>query len=173
MSQLTSLESRPHGRNLSREAYEVLNYNQQLVQFADSKAGTLIVINSLFVAATGASGDASLPAAMETLRALTVLASAAAVVLCLMVVMTRPSPSAHARADLVYFGDILKRPNAGHFAAEFLHTAEGVHVDDLLHRTYVVAGIAQRKFQAYGSAQVATAVSGVLWLLVHLVQAFS
>ena len=30
-------------------AFEILNYNQQLVQFADSKAGNLIVINSLFI----------------------------------------------------------------------------------------------------------------------------
>lgn len=154
-------------RNLAREAYEVLNYNQQLVQFADSKAGTLIVINSLFVAAAGASGaPASGP--MEALRALYVIASAVAVVLCLAVVMSRHEDDG-GRSDLIFFGDILKRPNAGHYASEFVRTPGDVYLDDMLRRSYVVAGIARRKFQSFGLAQSLTAVSGVLWLLANVI----
>ena len=171
MSQPNAPESRFQGRNLAREASEVLNYNQQLIQFADSKAGTLILINSLFVAAMGAVPLSPGSAVLEVLRPLTVLASAAAVVLCLAVVMSRQEAQPKSRADLVFYADILKRPNAGHYASEFVRTPAEVHVDDLLHRTYVLAGIAQRKFSTYGWAQAATALSGTLWLLVHVVQA--
>ncbi len=171
MSPQIGPEGRAQGRDLAREASEVLNYNQQLVQFADSKAGTLILINSLFVAAMGAGSPSG--ANLEVLRVLTVLASALAVVLCLVVVMSRQEDPPQARADLVFFADILKRPNAGHYASEFVRTPADVHVDDLLHRTYVLARIAQRKFQAYGWAQRATALSGSMWLLVHLVQVFT
>ena len=166
-------ENRRAGRNLAREAYEILNYNQQLIQFADSKAGTLIVINSLFVAAMGAGSGRPGNTALEVLGAVVVLASALAVVLCLAVVMTRTEANLSSRADLVFFADILTRPNAAYYASEFLRTPEDVHVDDLLRRTYVLAGIAQRKFRAYGSAQLATALSGVLWLLLHVVRIFN
>lgn len=169
MSQVTALTGREAaGRELSREAYEVLDYNQQLVQFADSKAGTLIVINSLFVAAMGATQAAG--SEMQILRGLTVVAAAVAVVLCLTVVMTRAEePPNVKRHDLIFFDDILKRPSAAHYAAEFLRTPESVHLDDLLRRTYVLAGIAKRKFGAYSTAQTMTAVSGVLWLLGHVI----
>ncbi len=171
MSQQSSSDGRSQARDLGREACEVLNYNQQLIQFADSKAGTLILINSLFVAAMGAGSAAA--SSLDILRVLTVLVSAMAVVLCLVVVMSRQEDQPQSRADLVFFADILKRPNAGHYASEFVRTPSEVFVDDLLHRTYVLARIAQRKFQAYGWAQRATALSGSLWLLVHLMQAFN
>lgn len=169
MSQVTALGAKDSTRKVGREAYEALTYNQQLVQFADSKAGTLIVINSLFVAAMGASTPTQ-GSELEILRGLTVVAAAVAVVLCLTVVMTRaedPTPGKH--SDLIFFDDILKRPNAAQYAAEFLRTPEHVYTDDLLKRTYVVAAIAKRKFAAYSSAQTLTAVSGVLWLLGHLI----
>ena len=168
-----SLETRRAGRNPAREAYEVLNYNQHLVQFADSKAGTLIVINSLFVAAMGAGSGRPGNTALEVLGAVVILASAVAVVLCLAVVMTRTEASTQSRADLIFFADILTRPNGAYYASEFLRTPEDVFVDDLLRRTYVLATIAQRKFRAYGSAQLATALSGVLWLLMHVIQIFN
>lgn len=170
MSQVTALAGRESSpRELSREAYEVLDYNQQLVQFADSKAGTLIVINSLFVAAMGAT-QAQAGSEMQILRGLTVVAAAVAVVLCLTVVMTRPEePPNVKRHDLIFFDDILTRPSAAHYAAEFQRTPESVHLDDLLRRTYVLAGIAKRKFGAYSTAQTMTAVSGVLWLLGHVI----
>jgi len=79
---------------------------------------------------------------------------------------------AQARADLLFFADILKRPNASHYASEFVRTPVEVQVDDMLHRTYVLARIAQRKFQTYGQAQTVTAFSGTLWLLVHLAGIF-
>jgi hypothetical protein len=61
----------------------------------------------------------------------------------------RQEASAQARADLFFFSDILKRPNPSHYASEFVCTPLEVQVDDMLHRTCVVARIAQRKFQTY------------------------
>ncbi len=37
-----------------RDAFEILHYNQSLVQFADTKANTLIVINSIALASASA-----------------------------------------------------------------------------------------------------------------------
>lgn len=161
-SRLTALEPQK-SRNLVREAFEVLNYNQQLVQFADSKAATLILINSLFVAAAGA---AEVPGEWgRILQILYVVTAGAAIFFCLSVVVTRAEPTGQtARSDLIFFDEILKRRNAGHYAAEFRQTPEEVHADDLMRRIYVVASIAKRKFAAYTVAQNVTALAGVLWL---------
>ncbi|MGI5844931.1 MAG: hypothetical protein ACOX9B_12240 [Candidatus Xenobium sp.] len=154
MTRPSGSDGRPQERNLAREASEVLNYNQQLVQFVEcrarwriqAKAGTLILINSLFVASMGVGSVSASGPLVEMARGLTVLASAAA--LCL-VVMSRQEAPAQARADLLFFSDIFQRPNPSHYASEFVRTLLEVQVDDMLHRTCVVARIAQRKFQTY------------------------
>jgi hypothetical protein len=90
MTRPSGSDGRPQERDLAREASEVLNYNQQLVQFAEcharrriqAKADTLILINSLFVASMGVGSVSASGPLVEMARGLTVL------VLCLVVVMS-------------------------------------------------------------------------------------
>lgn len=152
-------------RELARVAYHALHYNQDLVQFVDSKASTLILVNSLFIAAT-----TGVAPGLAFLRVASVLTSAAAVAACLAVVMTRsgdgrgPSQS----QDLFFFADIRRRRSPGQYAIEFAARDERVLAEEILRRTWTVAGIAQSKFEWYRWAQAATAAAGALWLLVHL-----
>ncbi|MBI3925618.1 MAG: hypothetical protein HY319_08770 [Armatimonadetes bacterium] len=147
---------------LGADAYHALDYNQQLVQFADSKAGTLIVINSLFIAAAGAVGAQS--DLGRLLQAGFVIGSAVAVLYCLSVVMTRGTTPIEGKPDLIFFADILKRQRASAYSYEFRTTSRSAHMDAILRRTFVVAEIAQRKFASYTTAQTLTAGSAALWL---------
>lgn len=151
----------------SREAFEILSYNQGLVQFADSKAANLILINSLFIA-SGQAVEAP-EGWMQGLRALFVALSAVAVLCCMAVGTARSDPTTPgSRKDLVFFEDILSRPHASHYASEFFCTPPAVHTEDLVRRIYLVAGFARAKFRLFGVAQALTGWAGALWLLYNL-----
>ena len=144
-------------------AFEVLNYNQQLIQFADAKAGNLIVINSLFIAAAQAS-HSSHALLLKLLQVPLVLAAGLALTLCLLVIMNRAGLPKMPRKDCIFFGDIAQRKNMNQFVADFTSNTEQQHLEDSLRRTYVLALIASRKFSLYGWAQVLTAGAAFLWL---------
>ncbi|MGE0488366.1 MAG: hypothetical protein AB7S38_04050 [Vulcanimicrobiota bacterium] len=158
------------------EAYEVLGYNQQLVEFADSKAGNLILINSLFIAAAQAMPPGSF---LKLLQVGSVLCSAVAVLLCLNVIMSKGGgwlkglglddclPRPCQEADFVFFGDILQRRDAREYAAAFAAASPATHLQTILARTYVVAEIAARKFRSYGPAQTLTTFSAVIWVMAN------
>ena len=150
---------------LLSDAYQVLNFNQQLVQFADSKAGNLIVINSLFIAAAQASNlGAGVTGLPRYLGLAYVICSSLAVLFCLSTVMSRVEVPPSPRKDLIFFGDILTRKQPARYSQDFQATAPAVHLDDVLRRTYVLATIAARKFDSYSTAQTLTAISGVAWV---------
>lgn len=166
------------------EAYHVLNYNQQLVQFADSKAANLILINSLFIAAAQALGSAT--GFHKLLQAGYILFAAAAVLLCLNVIMTRAGggvinslglddclPKSRPNTpDFVFFADMLERKSGPAYSSEFVNAPVSRHIEGVLQRAYVVAGIAQRKFRTYGPAQMLTALAAAVWVLANLIALF-
>ncbi len=162
------------------EAYQVLGYNQQLVEFADSKAGNLILINSLFIAAAQAMPTEGV--FLKILQVLFVLCSALAVLLCLSVIMSKgsrnrnllglddclPRPVETGRSDFVFFADILKRGDGRQYAQEFVTTSSAGHIETILARTYIVAEIAARKFRTYGPAQTLTSFSALVWVVANI-----
>lgn len=147
-------------------AFEVLHYNQSLVQFADSKAGNLIVINSLFIAAAQAGGASFL--LLKLLQASLVLCAGVALLLCLAVIMSQGGLPRLPGRDGIFFGDITHRKMDA-YVRDFQATPD--HAGDALRRTYVVALIARRKFACYGWAQWLTAGAAVLWLIHSLATA--
>ncbi len=149
--------------NQSRPAFEVLSYNQQLIQFADAKAGNLIVINSLFIAAAQAT-HSSHPLLLKFLQVPLVLAAGLALLLCLLVIMNRAGLPKMPRKDCIFFGDIAQRKNMNQFVADFNASSEEQHLEDSLRRTYVLALIASQKFSIYSWAQLLTAGAALLWL---------
>lgn len=161
MLQLAHPSDAPSASTLD-SAFEVLNYNQQLIQFADSKAGNLIVINSLFIAAAQAGHSGLLP--IKLLQVLLVLTAGTALLLCLSVIMSRAYLPSMPRRDCIFFADIAKRRNMNEFVREFTASSGQMHLEDSLRRTYVLALIASRKFSIYGWAQLLTAGAALLWL---------
>lgn len=151
------------GMNHSRPAFEVLHYNQQLIQFADAKAGNLIVINSLFIAAAQAT-HSSHSLLLKLLQVPLVLAAGLALLLCLLVIMNRAGLPKMPRKDCIFFGDIAQRKNMNQFLADFTSCSDEQHLEDSLRRTYVLALIANQKFSIYGWAQLLTAGAAFLWL---------
>ncbi len=152
----------------NQAAFEILNYNQQLVQFADSKAGNLIVINSLFIAAAQASTSNSL--VLKLFQLSLVAASGVALLLCLSVIMSRGQVPRLPRKDCIFFADVVQRKNMGQYLHDFAQMGPQGLLEDTLRRTYVLAVIAQRKFQAYTWAQRATAGAALMWLLLSGLQ---
>ncbi|MFN8609974.1 MAG: DUF5706 domain-containing protein [Vulcanimicrobiota bacterium] len=144
-------------------AFEVLNYNQQLIQFADSKAGNLIVINSLFIAAAQAAHPGH-PLLLKLFQVPLVFTAGSALLLCLLVIMNRAGLPKMPRKDCIFFGDIAQRRNMNQFVSEFSSAGEQQHLEDSLRRTYILALIASRKFSLYAWAQGLTACAALLWL---------
>lgn len=159
MSQI--LSDKPAPSNDS--AFEVLNYNQQLVQFADSKAGNLIVINSLFIAAAQSSHP-SHALLLKLFQLPLVFCAGGALLLCLLVIMNLSGLPKIPRKDCIFFGDIAQRRNMNQFVSDFNSAGEQQHREDSLRRTYVLALIASRKFSLYSWAQALTVGAALLWL---------
>lgn len=159
-------------------AFEVLAYNQELVQFADGKANTLILINSIALASTFGL-TTPIPPEYRTVLVLLkfafLITSFLAVGLSMAVVLSRIEPEAGGRRqDLVFFADMLSRSSYASYRTAFLRTSAATMLDDLLARSYRVASIASRKYWWYGEAQGVTVVACALWLVyIFVVQCFA
>lgn len=153
-------------RDMAEEAFHTLQFNQELVQFADNKAGTLIVINSLFIAAAQAVPGKSMIVMLA--GGLVVLTAALAIFFCFSVVSTKFVGPQAQRQDLVFFAHIAKRASAEQYASDFFAVTGAVQVEDILRRVYVTATIAKRKFQAYSTAQSITGASFGAWVLFNV-----
>lgn len=145
-------------------AFEILHYNQQLVQFADSKAGNLIVINSLFIAAAQA-GGAEAAIALRVLQGSLLVAAGLALLICLSVICGQSNLPKLPRKDFIFCGDIVQRRSMEQYVRDYQAAAPSSHAADALRRTYVVSLIAQRKFSAFAWAQGFTIIAAALWLL--------
>ena len=158
-------------------AFEILHYNQELVQFADGKANTLILINSIALASTFGI-TAAIPPEYRTiatiLRFAFLIASFLAVALSMAVVLSRiESGEKGRRPDLVFFADMLTRPSFPAYRTSYLRTAPSDLLEDILSRAYRVASIANRKYGWYAEAQGVTVVACALWLVfIFYVQCF-
>jgi len=159
------------------ELMGILNYNQGLVEFADSKAGSLILLNSLLIAAVAAlpaSGD------LGAFKLLSVALCSAAVYYCFQVISSREeTPRNHnvrrkrvsedwERNDFLFFGCIGKHKTGTDFRHAFLGSAAEDRQEAMLHRTYVISQIAERKFAQYKTAQMITSVALAVWVVVNL-----
>ena len=162
MSQILVAPGEPQSPQIE-SAFEVLSYNQQLIQFADSKAGNLIVINSLFIAAAQ-SGHSSHPLLLKLFQVPLVFSAGLALLICLLVIMNHSGLPKMPRKDCIFFSDIAQRKNMNQFVRDFTTSTEQDHLEDSLRRTYVLALIANRKFSLYGWAQGLTASAAVIWL---------
>ncbi len=157
-------------------AFDILHYNQNLVQLADSKAGNLIVVNSIFLAsitsfALDPRKTTGLLAGIEGIFVLLFFAaSVAAIFVCLRIIMTRAdfTEKIH-QPDLIFFADIAKRTTPENYVFDFLKAKPRDFLTDLLKRNYTTASIATRKFIYTKTAQQLTVTSSALWLLNILV----
>ena len=158
-------------------AFSILNYNQNLIQFADSKANALLLINSIFIASLGAFLPTIKSDGSTTLYLVFLLFMVACIfslLLALGVIMTRSGTSAHTPPrSLFYFGHIADFSTADSYCHEFAH-AEIEHVRQAtLANVYVLAKIAQGKFAVYHMAQTATLISSSLWMITMVILFFT
>jgi len=145
-------------------AMSTMRYNQSFVEFIDNKANSLLLVNSIFLAA-GASGD--MTAAPVLIAA---VIAALAVLGCLMVVYARlPSRLRRDRAKLVFFGHIRQRRRVEDYLHDFQTTAVEELAESTIRQVFDLATIVEGKFRAYRWAQTATlfsAAAGITALLV-------
>ena len=159
----------------TRNALEILNFNQNLIQFADNKASILILINSIFIATvTGlikdpASASPLMHMLLDSSRICFFFASVLSILCCLMVVTAKADSSITegniARKDLVFYEHISSRKDINHYSFEFKNTSPRIFLDDLLARNYVAAAIASKKFNFNWFAKKITTLSCLLWVL--------
>jgi hypothetical protein len=151
------------------DAYQALNYNQQLIQFADSKAGNLIVINSLFVAAAQVQANASQMARIS--QSAYVSLAAIAVLFCLAVISSKGKFSSESTGpDTLFFGDILRRSSAHSYHNDLACCSTDQLIAHTTCRTYNLAQVAARKFRLYHFAQTITTVAACAWVASSLLR---
>ncbi|MBN2497899.1 MAG: hypothetical protein JXR96_25115 [Deltaproteobacteria bacterium] len=149
-----------------RFACDALQHNQSLVSFTDAKANSLLLVNSIFLATAAGTGRGGFSLAAA-------LAAAATVLLCLAVLYARlPGPAPRERGKLMFFGDILARKSAAVYAEDLSRVGASELAEATARQVYSLASVLDRKFRAYGLAQLATMVSAALWLT-SLLQGFS
>ncbi len=150
-------------------AFGILNYNQGLVQFADSKANGLLLINSIFLAA--------LSPFISTLQGLSgpgylifigFLASCViSILLSLSVISTRKLPMIDddpGSTSLVYYKDIVETNTPEGYISEFGNYDSKRFLDQILRNIFIVSSIANAKFSIYANAQSMTFLSCLLWI---------
>lgn len=146
---------------------EVLHYNQNLVQLADSNAGNLIIINSIFMAsvtsfAVHAKGGSMLNGLEQLLQFGFLVSSVVAIFLCLQLIMTKGNFTEKIRyLDLVFFGDIMHRKNSDGYIFEFTKAKPKHILHNILRRIYQTSLIADRKFAYCRLAQNWTLASSI------------
>jgi hypothetical protein len=152
-------------------AYSTLNFNQNLIQFAETKANTLLVVNSIFLAtAAGFLQSPIEPTAVgmvfNIMRILFLITSILSVLICLIVVNpAKDDQSLVKRRDMIFFVDILQHNSPDNYVFEFCKTRPLTLLEDLLRRCYGVSHIAKQKFNRYRTAQGITFFSCVLWII--------
>lgn len=161
------------------ELLGIVNYNQGLVEFADSKAGSLILLNSLLIAAVGA-----LPSNGElgAFKLASVVLCSFAVYVCFQVISTkeegegrptfgkfRKQSKGWEKDDFLFFGCIGKHSNGDDFCRAFEDSNDESRGRAILQRAYVISQIASRKFSQYKTAQKATSVALAVWVAVNLI----
>ncbi|RCK80350.1 MAG: hypothetical protein OZSIB_3096 [Candidatus Ozemobacter sibiricus] len=150
-------------------AFSILSYNQGLIQFADTKANGLLLINSIFLAA--------LSPFIATLQKLSgpgylvflgFLGSCIlSILLSMNVISTRKLPMIDddpATTSLVYYKDIVETTSPEAYINEFNAHDCRRFLDSLLRNIYIVSSIAHAKFSVYSSAQSMTFLSCLLWI---------
>ncbi len=153
-------------------AMEILHYNQNLIQLADSKANNLIVINSIFLASVtslimdpNAAGQAFY-GLKGLLHLAFFFASVGAIFFCLRIIMTKGDFSEKIRhKDLIFFGDIIHRNIPENYLFGYYKIKPKEFLDDILRRIFATASIADRKFNFAKIAQHITVFSSILWVL--------
>ncbi|MEQ8222327.1 MAG: Pycsar system effector family protein [Candidatus Eremiobacterota bacterium] len=151
-------------------ALSVINFNQGLIQFAETKANTLLIINSIFLATVtammeGTVSEGFLGIIFNTVRILFMVTTICSIITCLMVVMPKSdSNPLHGKKDLIFFMDILSHSNSENYMFEFHKTKSITLIDDLLRRGYMTATIAKEKFNRYKIAQIITFTSTFFWI---------
>lgn len=162
------------------ELLGVLQHNQGLIEFADSKAGSLILLNSLLIAAVSA-----LPVSGELgmFKLGSLLITSAAIFVCFQVVSSKANATPDASAallekknqknswesnDFIFFGCVTSYKSGEEYCRAYGQSSPDARRRAMLNRTYILADIAKRKFSQYAIAQKLTAIAMVVWLAVNV-----
>lgn len=152
-----------------RLIFDILTYNQGLVQFADGKANGLLLINSIFIASVAPFIEVfrrgSLGVGLVLILGFFFL-SVTSILLSLGVIMTRKVSEIEDRnKSLLFYGHIIESNSPEGYIHEFSNAEAGKFRESLLINVFVVARIAARKYGMYNHAQTFTLLSCLSWIM--------
>ncbi len=149
-------------------AFNILNYNQGLIQFADSKANALLLINSIFIASICPFIELFKKGGplITGLVVVFFVASIVSILLALGVITARQVSDIEAtNRTLVFYGHITENNSPEGYIHEFGSSEIKKFRESLLVNVYVLAKIASNKFKIYGVSQGLTMFSSILWIM--------
>ncbi len=150
-------------------AFDILNYNQGLIQFADGKANGLLLINSIFIASIAPFIEtfrkASSGAGMLLLGGFFVLC-VVSILLSMNVIMNRKLPQVEDKnRGIIFYGHIVETRSPEGYIHEFQATEAVRFKENLLANIYTVSRIASKKYLVYSYAQALTLLSCITWIM--------
>jgi hypothetical protein len=157
--------------------FSILNYNQGLIQFADSKANALLLINSIFIASIGPFLGELKRGGMNFGSLLVMIffaSSICSILLALGVITTRKVSALESNSrSPIFYGSIVDSRTPEGYIQEMQHIDAAAFHESLLQNIFVVAKIAAKKYGMYNYAQSLTIVSCIFWILsiIYLLQA--
>jgi hypothetical protein len=141
-------------------AFNVMAYNQGFAVFADGKANTLLVVNSIILATSASTSATGSKLAIAALVAATV-----AIMLCLWVVYARHfAPHKRDKSRLIFWAHILQRSDWSQYLRDFQEVTPDQLLTGFAHQIHDLAHVVERKFFAYRLGQTATFLAAGLWI---------
>ncbi|MFZ2960054.1 MAG: Pycsar system effector family protein [Candidatus Ozemobacteraceae bacterium] len=148
-------------------AFNILNYNQGLIQFADGKANGLLLINSIFIAAIGPFIEVIRKGGSPLgfiLLLVFFVSSITSILLALGVITTRKAAEEKHERSLVFFGGVIQSNSPEGYIHEFSNVEAKRFLEALLTNIFVVSKIASGKYAIYAFAQALTLISCIFWI---------
>ncbi len=151
-------------------SFHILTYNQGLVQFADSKANALLLINSIFIAAlTPFIERLSHNSIASAIAVGFFIFSIISILMSLGVIMTRSAGIVENRTKtLAFYGHIIENNSAEGYIHEVSSCEAKKFNESILTNIYTVSKIASAKFSIYNHGQTMTLISSLLWIVTIL-----
>ncbi len=150
-------------------AFSILNYNQGLIQFADSKANALLLINSIFIASIAPFVEVLKKGGNSVAMAFVFLffmASILSILLSFGVITTRKVPEIeNSNKGLIFYGHIIETRSPEGYIHEYNTCDSRRFRENILSNVFVVSRIASRKYHIYNYGQALTLASCALWII--------
>lgn len=155
-------------------AFNILSYNQELIQFVENKAGNLMVINSIYIGTLIPFASKLKNSSNHQILGIFILGLVIFLTIskALSIISTHKKSSALENYEnlgneisLIYFRDINTMITANAYINEFKKVDAPNFLNSLLNSIYLNSEIAKDKYEKFNFALTLTKLATLLWII--------